>query len=212
MFVLLLVAASVPIGVSAAQEKRPLTNDDIVSMVRAGLDEGTVILAVENTPSHFDTSPEALVRLKEHGASPKVLNAMFVYSAVKSGPAPKLEVSGSSPIPGLPSGEGAYTKRGDEFIRLELLSPAGTRTKMGLGKRIATMAYWGGVTVVNRYRGGKAPAQVSEAKPTFYLRTKDSEANTRNALIVKLDKKKGSSGTLHRRFRRLHWSKVEIRV
>jgi len=65
---MLSVFAGVGWGQAAAQPK-PLVNADIVKMVKAGLAENTIVLAIQNKPSAFDTSPEELIRLKEQGVS-----------------------------------------------------------------------------------------------------------------------------------------------
>jgi len=82
------VFAGVGRGQAAAQPK-PLVNADIVKMVKAGLDEETIVLAIQNKPSAFETSPEELIRLKEQGVTQPVLKAMLnVSQPVPAGPAP----------------------------------------------------------------------------------------------------------------------------
>lgn len=61
----------------ASAQGKPLTNSDIVEMTKAGLPENTVILAIEKSSSQFDTSPQALIQLKNHGVSSGVLDAMI---------------------------------------------------------------------------------------------------------------------------------------
>src|ERR1044072_2205524 len=70
-------------GAIAQQEKKPLTNNDIVIMVKAGLAESTIILAVQQAPANFDTSPDALIQLKNQGASSKILDAVLQAQAKK---------------------------------------------------------------------------------------------------------------------------------
>jgi hypothetical protein len=66
------------ISVTAAQEaKKPLTNADVIEMSKAGLPERTIVLAIQKGPTSFDTSPQALIQLKNQGVSPAVLDAML---------------------------------------------------------------------------------------------------------------------------------------
>jgi hypothetical protein len=65
------------VGRGQAAQPKPLVNADIVKMVKAGLAENTIVLAIQNKPSSFDTNPEELIRLKEQGISQAVLNAML---------------------------------------------------------------------------------------------------------------------------------------
>jgi len=63
----------------AAQEaqNKPLTNADVIKMVKAGLDESTIVLAIKNRSAQFDTSPDALIDLKTQGVSQNVIHAML---------------------------------------------------------------------------------------------------------------------------------------
>jgi len=85
----------------AQQEKKPLTNNDIVTMLKAELTESTIILAVQQSSANFDTSPDALIQLKKQGASPKILDAVLQAQAKKletKTPCPDSS-SSSSPVP-----------------------------------------------------------------------------------------------------------------
>jgi hypothetical protein len=81
-------------GQAAAQPK-PLVNADVVKMVKAGLAENTIVLAIQNKPSSFDTSPEELIHLKEQGVTQAVLNAMLNTST----PAPAAPAQSQTPPP-----------------------------------------------------------------------------------------------------------------
>jgi hypothetical protein len=70
-------AAAFETGVAQCQTQKPLVNADVVKMVKAGLGDDIIILAIKNKPSDFDTSPEELIRLKEQNVTQGVLNAML---------------------------------------------------------------------------------------------------------------------------------------
>lgn len=55
--------------VVAQQDKKPLTNEDIIKMVKAGLPDDTIVLVTQSSPNKFDTSPDALIALKGAGAT-----------------------------------------------------------------------------------------------------------------------------------------------
>ena len=59
------------------QGTRALTNADVISMVKARLAESTVVLAVEKGSANFDTSPSALIELKNQGVTAAVIEAML---------------------------------------------------------------------------------------------------------------------------------------
>ena len=66
-------------------QPKPLVNADIVKMVKAGLADDTIMLAIQNKPCAFETESDDLIRLKEQGVSQAVLNAML--KAAKPAPA-----------------------------------------------------------------------------------------------------------------------------
>ena len=60
-----------------AQAQKELTNDDVVTMVKAGLSEKAIALAARRGPAKFDTTPTALISLKEQGVPALVIEAML---------------------------------------------------------------------------------------------------------------------------------------
>lgn len=80
-----------------AQEKKPLTNADVVTMVKADLPESTIVLAIQQSPSNFDTSPEALIQLKKQGVSQKILETILQsQSGAQRSATPNNPLSGQS--------------------------------------------------------------------------------------------------------------------
>ncbi len=69
-------------------QKKPLTNADIISMVKAGLAESTIVLDIQLSSTDFDTSPPELISLKSHGVPQKVLDAMLTAGSAKPIPPP----------------------------------------------------------------------------------------------------------------------------
>lgn len=61
-----------------------ITNSDVISMVKAGIGDQTIILAIQRGPTKFDTSPQALIALKNNGVSDQVLNAILASVNSKS--------------------------------------------------------------------------------------------------------------------------------
>jgi hypothetical protein len=91
------------------QDKRPLTNEDIVKMVKAELPEDTIILVIQKTPNRFDASPAALIALKESGVTKGVLDALVRSQGSPASPG-KVESSvGQELKPGMYSAEAKQT-------------------------------------------------------------------------------------------------------
>ena len=84
----LLIALS--ISLSAQQQPKALTNEDVVSMVSGGLDESLVIGAIQANEEHFDVSASALLGLKKAGVGNRIIQAMLAAEAKKHNPPPTL--------------------------------------------------------------------------------------------------------------------------
>ncbi len=67
-------------AVIAQDSQPPITNADVVSMTKSGLGEQTIVLAIQQGPTAFDTSPQALIELKKGGVTDGVLNLMLSAS------------------------------------------------------------------------------------------------------------------------------------
>jgi hypothetical protein len=66
------------VGAAFAQgHRKPMTNDDVVAMVKAGLPDETILHAMQEQDTDFDGSAAALINLKNQGVSVKVIDAML---------------------------------------------------------------------------------------------------------------------------------------
>src|SRR5207237_10900121 len=70
-------------GVAAQQKNPALTNDDILKMVKGGLQETTVLNAITANETDFDVSAKALLDLKQAGISDQIIDAMLAAEAKK---------------------------------------------------------------------------------------------------------------------------------
>jgi len=103
-------------GLALAQSNKPLTNDDVVQMVKGGFDESTTIAAIQAaSDTNFDTSVQALLALKGAGVSEKVISAMLAATRKKSegasgaAPAPAAAPAAAAK-PDVPEDVGVYVK------------------------------------------------------------------------------------------------------
>ena len=69
--------------VAAQSQPKPLTNEDVVSMFKAGLPASTIMAAVQSEENSFDLSAAGLIALKKNGVSQQVMDAMLAASAKK---------------------------------------------------------------------------------------------------------------------------------
>jgi hypothetical protein len=84
-------------------QKNPLiTNAEIVKMVKAGLQDSTILSVIAASDSDFDVSVDGLLALKEAGVSGPVMDAMLAAKSKKQTPAPTVTV-----VPNVPSSPSA---------------------------------------------------------------------------------------------------------
>ena len=65
-------------GAFAQNRAKPMTNDDVISMVKAGLPENIVISAIGAQETNFDNSAPALVQLTKEGVSTRIITIMLL--------------------------------------------------------------------------------------------------------------------------------------
>ena len=71
----------------AQTSPKPLSNEDVIAMVKGGLGENTIIGAIQSQESNFDISAMGLLHLKSSGVNPKIMDAML--TAARHKPAPE---------------------------------------------------------------------------------------------------------------------------
>ncbi len=83
----LLVSVLALYGWSAAQQaQKPLTNDDVITMVKHKMPESVVVSAIQSGPSKFNTSTSELIRLHNVGVTEAEMNAMMAVSGKGAAP------------------------------------------------------------------------------------------------------------------------------
>jgi len=97
-----------------------------------------------------------------------------------------MQAAKPAPVPGMPAAAGVYCRQADaKWIKLEPPTLADQKTK-GMGLFIETSGLSNlGMTAV--YKGAHAPTQISDPRPTFYVRGTGSE---KDVMIVQLTQKK----------------------
>lgn len=127
IFLAILLAVVTP-SLAQAPANAPLTNADIVKMVKAGIPESVILRKVQMSESNFATSPNALIELKRQHVPDDVMAAMLDSEA-----AMRMPLSGAMAAPTgvLPSANAHpnHLPRFDAVLRVD------SRTeKFSLGK------------------------------------------------------------------------------
>jgi hypothetical protein len=123
-----------PIHVRAQQvvtiPPRPLSNQDVVRMVKAKFDDATILKAIEARKTAFDVSVDGLLKLKEAGVSQLVIQAMLGNATEKKAASPTPPVAAPaasvaiappkpSSSPEFPDEVGVYQLRSGKLVSIE---------------------------------------------------------------------------------------------
>lgn len=79
----LLVGASLLSTPVFGQDNKPMTNDDVISLVKAGIGDSTIIAAIRGSRPGFGMGAAALVKLRQAGASDAVISAIIQAEGAK---------------------------------------------------------------------------------------------------------------------------------
>jgi hypothetical protein len=84
--------------VVAQQNGKPLTNQDVISMVKSALPDSVILSAIKANDTDFDISSTGLISLKKAAVSAKVMEAMLDAVGNKKNASPAAAVA-SNPVP-----------------------------------------------------------------------------------------------------------------
>jgi len=83
LLLLVLSAALCPVMIGQGSQK-PLSNGDVIKMVKNGLPESVIVSSIESSAANFDLSPNGLISLHKAGVSQKIMDAMMAAGGSKT--------------------------------------------------------------------------------------------------------------------------------
>jgi hypothetical protein len=137
LLIFVLLASS---AVVAQQTPNPLTNDDVITMVKSGMPESVVVSAIQSRPGKFSVSTPELVRLHKAGVTENELNAMIATQSHGSASQP----AGAAPVaaPTAPKSRkpmlSVTSGNSTQELQLEKTQLAETKTKPSSMKSLAS--------------------------------------------------------------------------
>lgn len=191
------------VAVAFAQTK-PLSNDDIVNMTKAGFDEQTIVKTIQSHESTFDTSIDALMALKNAGVGKLAIEAMLDSQSKVNKPLPQsaainsgeaAQPAATKPMPseewpaeltGMYREAGIYYKQDGKFLQLYGRPVVGSKTG-GFLKSSLTMGF-SKIRSKGEVPGKHAQLQVPTRQPVFYFYMAEGQLPD-SFIVVRMEEK-----------------------
>lgn len=169
-----------------------LTNDEVISLAKAGLNSSIIVNKIRTSKSNFDMSTDALIKLKQAGVSDEIVNAMLEAKAGKSittAPTTTVAAGGNADPndPMAPHDFGIYlyeeNNGGRKMTQMTPNVSSQNRTGGGFTAAITPFGL-GKVKTKANLPGTAANMQLKETRPVFYfyLDTKSGGLNTSSGI------------------------------
>jgi hypothetical protein len=170
-----------------------MTNEDVIKLTRAGLAEALILSSIDSSEPRFDTSADALIKLKKEGVSDQIIKRMIEG---KEGPAAPRAGSGKGqPCKLATSAEFQAIMDGPKQVNLTYRE-ADIDVDVSAASTIASFFTLGIApekgTVAARISGNRAAARISAKTPVFPdLATGEGQAPEDTFALVKFTVKEG---------------------
>lgn len=162
---------------SVSAQDEVMTNDEVISLTKAGLAGSVIIGKIRTSKSNFDMSTDALIKLKQSGVSDDVVGAML---EAKNGRAAMAGPSGAAPVAATGDPNDPLSKKNygiylfeerDGQRKMTQLQPnvsAQNRTG-GMFTASVTPFGLGKVKTKTNLPGRNADLQIKSTTPVFYF-------------------------------------------
>jgi hypothetical protein len=171
---------------SVAADTKPMTNQDVIAMVKAKMPRDTIVMAVKAAKPDFDTSADGLIKLQSAGVPADVIEAVI---ASQSGGGGARTASAPAGGPGQMMGgwnpEEIILIDNGERIPMRYLTPQMRHAVRGLG--------YGGVAQYAVLRGSSASLRLKNNQPEFLLAVPSNAQPESYFTLVNLAVRKNNS-------------------
>jgi len=171
----LITSPSVAVTSQDGSGSEVLTNDKVLTMVKAGLPSSIIVNKIHLSKGNFDTSTDELIRLKNAKVPDEVINAIVAASsnassekaAIGAGDATRADPN--DPLSAHEAGIYLYQEIRGEKQMIQLEPSVSKQTKSG-GFLASAVTY--GIAKIKfkaALAGANASLQISSARPVFYF-------------------------------------------
>ena len=174
-FFLICVMAAAVFAVSAATVKAQdaMTNDEVISLSKAGLNPTLIVGKIRTSKTNFDLSTDSLIKLKQAGVSDEIVTAMLEAKSGKSisAPAASTTAMGDPNDPMSKHGYGVYLFQEKNGVKkMTQLAPNVSAQNRTGGLFTNSMTYGiGKIKTKANLPGTAAKLQIDQSQPVFYF-------------------------------------------
>ena len=171
------------ISAETKAQEEVMTNDEVISLTKAGLNKSIIINKIKTSKTAFDLSTNSLIKLKEANVDDDIVTAML---EAKSGKVAETAATGTAsgdpndPMSPHSFGIYLYHEKDGKKIMTQLTPTVSAQNRIG-GLFTSGLTYGlSKVKIKSNLPGTTASLQVSSPKPVFYLYldTKSGGLNT----------------------------------
>jgi len=156
---------------TAVAQDEIMTNDEVITLTKAGLSPSIIIGKIFSGKSNFDLSTDSLIKLKQAGVSDDIVGAMLEAKKGKSTPAAGPSTSGDANDPMSKHNYGIYLyeEKGGEKRMTQLAPNVSAQNRTG-GTFTSSLTYGiSKVKVKSNLPGRNASLQIKDTQPVFYF-------------------------------------------
>ncbi len=170
----LLIAMMLCIGAytNVRAQGEVMTNDEVITLTRAGLSSSIIVGKIRSSKSDFDLSTDALIKLKQSGVSDDIVTAMLEAKSGKStasAAGPSMSGDPNDPMSKHGYGIYLYEDRGGERKMTQLAPNVSAQNRTG-GMFTSGLTYGiGKVKIKSNLPGRSATLQIKDTQPVFYF-------------------------------------------
>jgi len=149
-----------------------MTNDEVISLAKAGLSSSIIVGKIRTSKSNFDLSTDSLIKLKQAGVSDDIVSAMLEAKSGKStAAAAGPSMSGDPNDPMSKHSYGIYLLEETEGQRkMTQLAPNVSAQNRTGGMFTSSLTYGiGKVKIKSNLPGRSAALQIKTTQPVFYF-------------------------------------------
>ena len=159
---------------TAPAQDEVMTNDEVISLTKAGLSPAIILGKIRSGKSNFDTSTDSLIKLKQAGVSDDILAAMIEAKSGRSTSNTAAATMTGGGDPNDPTSKHSYgiylyEVRGEQRKMTQLAPNVSAQNRTG-GTFTSGLTYGiSKVKVKSNLPGRNAALQIKDVQPVFYF-------------------------------------------